>query len=61
MSFDLPTDRLFVADVGQGAREEINILSDSVFAGNGGIPNYGWSYREGTIAFTNGPGGAIPD
>jgi uncharacterized repeat protein (TIGR03806 family) len=60
MSFDPPTGRLFVADVGQVSREEINILSPAEFAGNGGIPNYGWSYREGFQAFTNGPGGATP-
>lgn len=60
MSFDRPTGRLFVADVGQGAREEINIMSQAVFDTNGGIPNYGWSWREGLIAFTNGPGGATP-
>ena len=58
MSFDRPTGRLFVADVGQGAREEINILHPSVFATNAGIPNYGWSFREGFIAFNNGPGGS---
>ncbi len=60
MSFDRPTGRLFVADVGQGAREEIDILSSTVFATNGGIPNYGWSYREGFDAFNNGPGGSTP-
>ena len=60
MSFDRPTGRLFVADVGQGAREEINVLDAATFAGNGGVPNYGWSYREGFQAFTAGPGGATP-
>lgn len=60
MSFDRPTGRLFVADVGQGAREEINIMSQAVFDSNAGIPNYGWSFREGFQAFTNGPGGATP-
>ena len=60
MSLDRVTGRWFVADVGQGAREEINIMSPAVFAGNGGVPNYGWSYREGFLAFTNGPGGSNP-
>lgn len=40
-SFDEPTGRLFVADVGQNAREEINIVV------KGG--DYGWSYYEGTL------------
>jgi uncharacterized repeat protein (TIGR03806 family) len=60
MSFDRPTGRLFVADVGQLSREEINILSPATFASNGGVPNYGWSFREGLIAFTAGPGGTTP-
>ena len=60
MSFDRPTRRLFVADVGQVTREEINILDAASFASNGGIPNYGWAYREGFLAFTNGPNGATP-
>ena len=50
MSFDPPTGRLFVADVGQGAREEVDIVT----AGK----DYGWSHREGTIAFNSGPGGS---
>lgn len=44
MAFDLPTGRLFVGEVGQNSKEEI----DLVVAGG----NYGWSYLEGTI---NGP------
>ena len=42
MNYDPPSARWYIADVGQGAREEIDILE------RGG--NYGWAYREGTIA-----------
>lgn len=49
-SFDEDTGRCFVGDVGQGAREEINIVS----AGD----DCGWSRREGTIAFRRGPAGS---
>lgn len=48
-SFDLVTSNLWLADVGQGAREEVNIIH------KGG--NYGWNYREGLIA---GPEAAPP-
>ena len=41
-SFDYDTGRIYVGDVGQGAREEVDIVT------NGG--NYGWAYREGFIA-----------
>ena len=42
--WDMPSKTLFCADVGQNAREEINVIT------KGG--NYGWSFREGTIKFT---------
>lgn len=42
-SFDSQTGRLFVGDVGQGVREEVNIVD----AGG----NYGWRVREGATCF----------
>ncbi len=49
MSFDSANGQLWCADVGQGAREEINVILRGA--------NYGWSYREGNIA---GPRGNPP-
>jgi glucose/arabinose dehydrogenase len=50
ISFDNPalggTGALLIGDVGQGAREEVNLEP----AGQGGR-NYGWANREGSIAF----------
>jgi glucose/arabinose dehydrogenase len=49
MSFDRATGELWIADVGQARREEINLQP----AGVGG-QNWGWSCLEGTLAFANG-------
>lgn len=50
-SFDRANGDMWIADVGQGAREEINYLpADAV------NPNFGWPCREGFIANNNAPG-----
>ena len=46
MSFDAATGDLYIADVGQSAREEIDFQP----AGLGGR-NYGWDTREGTLQY----------
>ena len=46
-SFDADTGRLFCGDVGEGSREEVNIIV------KGG--HYGWNYREGNIAAQGTP------
>lgn len=56
-SFDSKTGDFYIADVGQGAREEINFQS----ADSAGGENYGWRLREGLIATPeDGVGGPIP-
>ena len=54
-SFDRDTDDLWIGDVGQNRREEIDFLP----AGNAGGQNFGWRLREGTIQ-TPTVGGAPP-
>jgi len=48
-SFDRVTGDLFVGDVGQNFREEVNFQS----AGSAGGQNYGWRLMEGLIPGTN--------
>nr|MDP7290032.1 PQQ-dependent sugar dehydrogenase [Phycisphaerae bacterium] len=56
-SFDRVTGDLYIADVGQNAREEVDFQP---VASSGG-ENYGWRLREGTIATpTGGVGGNAP-
>jgi glucose/arabinose dehydrogenase len=52
--FDSATGNLWIADVGQSSREEINFVS----AGSPGGQNFGWRVREGDIA-TPGVGGPL--
>ena len=52
-SFDRATGDLFIGDVGQGAREEIDLEP----AGSPGGRNYGWKLMEGTICGGGGSSG----
>lgn len=57
-SFDRATGDMVIADVGQSAREEIDIATSPAAGVVGGAgANYGWNCREGTIAYT-GPAAA---
>jgi len=49
-AFDFPTGRLYIADVGQGAREEIDVVP----ANSAGL-NYGWNLMEGMLCFPSAP------
>jgi glucose/arabinose dehydrogenase len=46
-AFDPPSNRIYIADVGQGRREEIDVARDS----EGGI-NWGWNVMEGSDCYT---------
>lgn len=51
-SFDRMTGDIYIGDVGQSAREEVDFLDASR---NGGTPeNYGWNHYEGTLSGTCG-------
>ncbi|HED53447.1 MAG TPA: glucose dehydrogenase [Phycisphaerales bacterium] len=54
-SFDSATGDLWIADVGQGAREEVNYQAASSTGGE----HYGWRCREGTIENPSFPGCTI--
>ena len=53
--FDSANGNLWIGDVGQGAREEVNLVRGT----SGGGQNFGWRLREGDIA-TPGVGGPRP-
>jgi hypothetical protein len=56
-SFDRTSGDMVIADVGQGLREEVDHApSPAPGAVGGGGANYGWSCREGFIAFPGAPG-----
>jgi glucose/arabinose dehydrogenase len=48
-AFDGPTQSLYIADVGQGSREEVNVTA----ADASGL-NYGWNTWEGTMCYPSG-------
>jgi hypothetical protein len=53
-SFDRATGDMAIADVGQDAREEIDVATSPAAGVVGGAgANYGWNCREGTIAYSN--------
>lgn len=55
-SFDRQTGDLYIGDVGQGQREEINFQA----AGSPGGANYGWVIREGSLIFDDTRPGNLP-
>ena len=52
LSFDRQTGDLFIGDVGQGQREEIDFQS----AGSAGGQNYGWRVMEGSLCYNPSTG-----
>ena len=49
-AFDAPAGRLYIADVGQNRREEIDVVA----AGAAGL-NYGWNIMEGMLCYPSAP------
>ncbi|WP_071596778.1 PQQ-dependent sugar dehydrogenase [Neolewinella persica] len=54
ISFDRQTGDLWIADVGQGQREEVNFEA----AGSAGGMNFGWDCREGLLDYPAGTSGS---
>ena len=52
ISFDRLTSDLYIVDVGQAEREEVNFEPDSAVGGR----NYGWRLMEGTLCFNPATG-----
>src|SRR5262245_30355391 len=48
-SFDRATGDLYIADVGESQREEVNVATAA--SGGGGGVNYGWNTTEGSLCF----------
>jgi glucose/arabinose dehydrogenase len=46
-SFDMQTGDMYIADVGQSTKEEVNAVPAASTAGR----NYGWDCREGTVGY----------
>ncbi|HTO53028.1 MAG TPA: PQQ-dependent sugar dehydrogenase [Myxococcota bacterium] len=53
-SFDRMTGAMWIADVGQDTREEVDLDSPPMTSGHGGL-NFGWKVREGTTCHTPNP------
>ena len=56
-SFDRQTGRMFIGDVGQSTREEIDVQQPT---NPGGGENYGWRVREGSVQNPAYPGTPTP-
>src|SRR5207248_8348033 len=56
-SFDRSSGRMFIGDVGQDTREEVDVQQAT---NPGGGENYGWRLREGTIPSPSSVGGDRP-
>ena len=55
-SFDTANGNLWIADVGQGAREEVDVIP----AGQSGL-NLGWKFKEGFSTFSGNPPAGLTD
>jgi hypothetical protein len=56
ITFDRVTGDLFIGDVGQGAREEVDFQPATGAGGEHGGRNYGWRRMEGSACFNPGAG-----